>query len=173
MQMRIEVNQTLRHVHVQRKNECYHVTIEGTTHIVDAVRVDPATLSLVVHGADGGPRRSVAAAISPGGLPGALNVYVDGRVVPVQVQNGSGLGRRRAEGATGTGPQRVLAPMPGKVVRILVAPGDEVKSRQALVVVEAMKMENELRAARDGRVKDVSVTEGQSVDAGTVLVLVE
>ena len=55
--------------------------------------------------------------------------------------------RRRARGA---GPQRVVAPMPGKVVRVLVKPGDEVKPRQGLVVVEAMKMENELRAARDG-----------------------
>ena len=63
--------------------------------------------------------------------------------------------------------------MPGKVVRVLVKPGDEVKARQGLVVVEAMKMENELRAARDGRVRDVGVAEGQSVDAGAVLLVVE
>ena len=50
--------------------------------------------------------------------------------------------------------------MPGKVVRVLVKPGDEVKARQGLVVVEAMKMENELRAARDGRVRDVAVRRG-------------
>jgi acetyl/propionyl-CoA carboxylase alpha subunit len=173
MQMRLEVNHTLRQVHVQRKDGVFHVTIDGATHVVDAVRIDPSTWSLLVHGADGLGRLSVAAALSPGGLPGALNVHLEGRVVAVQVQNGSGLGRRRVAGATGAGPQRVLAPMPGKVVRVLVAPGDEVKARQALVVVEAMKMENELRAARDGHVRDVSVVEGQSVDAGTVLVLVE
>lgn len=172
MQMRIEAGNTLRHVFVQRKNGVYEVTIDGTTHHVDAVRIDPATLSLVVHDAAGG-RRSLAAALSPGGAPGAVDVHVAGRRVPVQVQNGSGLGRRREAGATGSGPQRVLAPMPGKVVRVLVKPGDAVTARQGLVVVEAMKMENELRAARDGRVKDVSVVEGQSVDAGTVLVLVE
>jgi biotin carboxyl carrier protein len=63
--------------------------------------------------------------------------------------------------------------MPGKVVRVLVKPGDAVTARQGLVVVEAMKMENELRAARDGRVRDVAVKEGQSVDAGTVLLTVE
>jgi len=56
---------------------------------------------------------------------------------------------------------------------VLVKPGDEVKARQGLVVVEAMKMENELRAARDGRVRDVAVTEGQSVDAGALLLVVE
>jgi pyruvate carboxylase subunit B len=63
--------------------------------------------------------------------------------------------------------------MPGKVARVLVKAGDEVKMRQGLVVVEAMKMENELRAARDGRVREVLVSEGQSVDAGAPLVIVE
>jgi biotin carboxyl carrier protein len=82
--------------------------------------------------------------------------------------------RRGSEGASsGTGEQRLLAPMPGRIVRLLVKPGDEVVARQGLVVVEAMKMENELTAARAGRVKDVGVTEGQSVRAGQLLVIVE
>jgi pyruvate carboxylase subunit B len=63
--------------------------------------------------------------------------------------------------------------MPGKVVRVLVNAGDLVKTRQGLVVVEAMKMENELRAARDGRVREVFVVEGQSVEAGASLVVVD
>jgi biotin carboxyl carrier protein len=63
--------------------------------------------------------------------------------------------------------------MPGKVVRVLVKVGDEVQPRQGLVVVEAMKMENELRAAAAGRVREVFVSEGQSVEAGTPLVVVE
>lgn len=174
MQMRIEVGETLRRVDVRRQDGVYHVTIDGATHVVDAVRIDQATLSLLVHGGDGATApRSISAAVAPGRLPGAFDVYVEGRLVSVQVQNGSGLGRRTVGAATGAGPQRVVAPMPGKVVRVLVAPGDEVTARQGLVVVEAMKMENELKAARDGRVKDVAVAEGQSVDAGTVLVLVE
>jgi biotin carboxyl carrier protein len=63
--------------------------------------------------------------------------------------------------------------MPGKVVRVLVAPGDQVTARQGLVVVEAMKMENELRSPKDGRVTDVRVQQGMSVEAGRVLVVVE
>jgi biotin carboxyl carrier protein len=63
--------------------------------------------------------------------------------------------------------------MPGKVVKMLVKPGDEVKARQGLVVVEAMKMENEIRSPKDGRVADVLVTEGASVEAGRLLVVVE
>jgi len=63
--------------------------------------------------------------------------------------------------------------MPGKVVRVLVKSGDQVRARQPLVVVEAMKMENELRALLDGTVADVQVREGQSVDAGALLVVVQ
>jgi biotin carboxyl carrier protein len=63
--------------------------------------------------------------------------------------------------------------MPGRVVRILVGPGDEVTARQPVVVVEAMKMENELRSPKAGRVKDVSVAVGASVEAGRVLIVVE
>jgi biotin carboxyl carrier protein len=59
--------------------------------------------------------------------------------------------------------------MPGKIVRILVAAGQPVKQRQPLIVVEAMKMENELRAGADGIVTELHIQEGQSVDAGTLL----
>jgi acetyl/propionyl-CoA carboxylase alpha subunit len=73
----------------------------------------------------------------------------------------------------GPGVQRVLAPMPGRVVRVLVKPGDDVALRQGLVVVEAMKMENELGSPKAGRVKEVAVEEGASVEAGRLLVVVE
>ncbi len=63
--------------------------------------------------------------------------------------------------------------MPGKLVRVLVAPGQDVAAGEGLVVVEAMKMENELRAPKAGRVKDVPVREGQAVEAGALLVVVE
>ncbi len=62
--------------------------------------------------------------------------------------------------------------MPGKIVRVLVKPGDRVRARQAVVVIEAMKMENELRAARDGTVAEVPAIEAMSVDAGTLLVVI-
>lgn len=70
------------------------------------------------------------------------------------------------------GEARLVAPMPGKVVRVLVEPGQEVASSQGLVVVEAMKMENELRATRPGTVREVHVREGQAVEGGALLVVV-
>ena len=72
-----------------------------------------------------------------------------------------------------SGPVRVAAPMPGRVLRVQVSPGDEVAAGQGLVVVEAMKMENELRATRAGRVLEVVVREGQAVETGALLVVLE
>ena len=85
-------------------------------------------------------------------------------------------GRRsaHAEGALhGHGQVTIVAPMPGRVVRVLVAAGDQVDARQPVVVVEAMKMENELRAPRAGRVKEIAVAPGTSVEAGRVLAVIE
>ncbi len=66
----------------------------------------------------------------------------------------------------------IVAPMPGRVVKVLVKAGDAVEARQGLVVVEAMKMENELRAPGAGTVTEVKVTEGASVEANAVLVVI-
>ena len=63
--------------------------------------------------------------------------------------------------------------MPGKVVKVLVAPGDDLKAGAPVVVVEAMKMENELRAPRDGKVREVKVQDGQTVEANQPLVFIE
>ena len=86
-------------------------------------------------------------------------------------------GRRRrgrtSEGSeAGSGPQRLAAPMPGKIVRVLVKQGEAVTARQPLVVIEAMKMENELRAASDGLVAEIHVQDGQSVEAGALLAVI-
>ena len=62
--------------------------------------------------------------------------------------------------------------MPGKIVKVLVSKGDPVRARQPLVVIEAMKMENELRSVGAGAVAELHVQEGQSVDAGTLVALV-
>jgi biotin carboxyl carrier protein len=178
----VAVGERVRTVSIVRKGAVLHVDVDGQTHIVDARRINDSTISMLLQ-RDGGttPSRSLDAAfaVAPAGHAsqgnGDFDVHLDGRTIPVQIRPAGSFGRQKKDGgaAAGTGPQRVLAPMPGKVVRVLVKPGDEVKARQGLVVVEAMKMENELRATRDGRVREVSVAEGQSVDAGAVLLLVE
>jgi biotin carboxyl carrier protein len=78
-----------------------------------------------------------------------------------------------SRGAIGSGRQNVNAPMPGKVVRVLVDKGDQVETSQGLVVVEAMKMQNELKASRPGRVLEIRAREGETVGAGDTLVVLE
>ena len=175
MTFEIGVGTAVRTVAVTRHGSLLKVTTDGRTVIVDARRVGDLALSLLVTPEGGtAPVQSVDAALAVQRTAGDFDVHVAGRIIPVQVRLAGGFGRQKTAGAAhGTGPQRVTAPMPGKIVRVLVKPGDAVTARQGLVVVEAMKMENELRAARDGRVRDVVVTEGQSVDAGALLMVVE
>jgi biotin carboxyl carrier protein len=81
---------------------------------------------------------------------------------------------KKSSGAAGAhGKANILAPMPGKIVRILVSPGDEVKAGQGLIVVEAMKMQNEMKSPRDGRVTTINVKENDSVTAGAILASIE
>ena len=175
MTFEIAVGNGVRAVSVTRKGPLLHVALDGRTVIVDARRVGEMELSLLVTPTGGTePTQSVDAALAAHRTAGDFDVHLAGRTIPVQVRQAGGFGRQKKAGAAqGTGPQRITAPMPGKIVRVLVKAGDEVKARQGLVVVEAMKMENELRAGRDGRVRDVSVVEGQSVDAGAMLLVVE
>jgi biotin carboxyl carrier protein len=176
MMFEVEIGDRIRAVAVVRKGGLLHVDLDGRTHVVDARRVSDSIISMLVQDEGAStPSRSVDAAFATKLTAGDIDVYLDGRTIPVQIRPAGSFGRqKKAGGATASsGPQRILAPMPGKVVRVLVKAGDEVKARQGLVVVEAMKMENELKAARDGRVRDVAVAEGQSVDAGAVLLIVE
>ena len=78
-----------------------------------------------------------------------------------------------AANAAPTGPAPVLAPMPGLIVRVNVSPGDVVEAGQGVVVMEAMKMENELRATSSGTVKSVEVSAGTAVEKGAILVSLE
>jgi biotin carboxyl carrier protein len=173
MKFQFDIADRERTIEVQRRAPGYTVAVDGRPRLVDAVRVNPQTWSLIVRDPENGEVTSVEATVVPQNGNGAVDVYIDGHRITVAQRTGLGRRVRAAEAAHGAGPQRVLAPMPGKVVRVLVAAGDEVQPRQGLVVVEAMKMENELRAARAGRVKEIFVQQGQSVEAGTVLVVVE
>ncbi len=170
MTFEIEISGRLREVRVERDGPSPHrfrVTVDGRPHEVDTVAVEDDTLSLVLPAMG---HASYEIGFADGLLPNDVTVYTHGGTLHAVVN-----GRRSRGGAraAATGEQRVHAPMPGRVLRVLARPGDEVAARQPLVVVEAMKMENELSAPRAGRVKDVVVQEGVSVEAGRLLVIVE
>jgi biotin carboxyl carrier protein len=173
MKFQFDIMDRGRTVEVQRQASGYRILIDGRERFVDAVQVGDGAWSLIVRNAETAALRSVEATVVAQNGNGVVDVYIDGHRVTVSQLTGLGRRARGAGGAQGSGPQRLAAPMPGKVVRVLVAPGDEVQPRQGLVVVEAMKMENELKATRAGRVREIFVREGQSVEAGTALIVVE
>jgi len=100
--------------------------------------------------------------------PDGLVVVIDGYRFEIEVHDPRRWSRKSG-GSGAEGVQSIAAPMPGKVVRVLVAPGDTVEAGQGLVVVEAMKVQNEMKASRAGRVLAVAVKEGATVTAGEVL----
>jgi biotin carboxyl carrier protein len=158
-------------VHIEPAGEAgrYTIAIDGEAPIaIDAAGVATnGTTAWSLRDVASGVVSTVAVTL---GANGEGEAAVAGHTLPVALPT-----RRRRSRAllgAGDGEQRVLAPMPGKVVRVLVAVGDPVEPRQGLVVVEAMKMENELTATRAGTVREITVVEGASVEAGRLLVVV-
>jgi biotin carboxyl carrier protein len=153
-------------VELTRKDGVCSARLDGQPIEADAIQIAPNTISVMLSGqsfeihvsrsADGtiklqcGPHEFSADIIDPRAWRGRKHgaVEVEGR-------------------------QEILAPMPGKVVRLLVAAGDAVEAGQGLLVVEAMKMQNEIRSPKSGKVERLLAKEGQAVNAGEVLAWVE
>jgi biotin carboxyl carrier protein len=143
----------------------YNVRIGDRTLEIDAARPEEHLLSLILDG------RSYQADVQI--EENHCAVLLEGQTFEFELyhERRAALGaRRRGESA---GARTIRTQMPGKIVRILVDVGAEVEKNQPLIVVEAMKMENEMRAPKRGVVKKIGVNEGEAVEAGTVLVVVE
>ncbi|MGC4000082.1 MAG: acetyl-CoA carboxylase biotin carboxyl carrier protein subunit [Anaeromyxobacter sp.] len=133
---------------------------------MDAYRHDYGTLSLLVDGA------SYSATLDERGTK--LHVRIQDSVYPLEILDEKKLRLRRAAARfTVEGKQTLTAPMPGKIVKVLVGLGDTVTEGQGLLVVEAMKMENELKSPKAGKVVELHVKEGQTVEGNAKLCAVE
>jgi biotin carboxyl carrier protein len=126
-----------------------------------AAQASPGTWSILIDG------HSYAVTIL-----GAGEVSVNGRVFHIDVFDPREL-RGRRSAADSSGPQSIAAPMPGRVIRVLVEPGQDVAAGEGLIVVEAMKMQNEMKAPRAGRIAAVKTVGGATVSAGDVLLVIE
>jgi acetyl/propionyl-CoA carboxylase alpha subunit len=167
MRVEIEVGGRVRVVAIEHRGKALVVSLDGVERVVDAVAMGDHRWSLRFP--DSGAQHAVV--VTPGREPGSVDVLVDGLSIPARLRQGGRDAAKASGGPRGAG--KVTAPMPGKVVKVLVTVGQQVTARQGVAVVEAMKMENELRAGRDGTVRAVLVAEGASVDAGTPLVVIE
>jgi len=135
--------------------------VESRPIVANAQMLQPGVMSLVVEGRQ---YRCV--------LDGDA-VLIDGKRFVFGLNDPRSLQGRRTAGSGAAGPRAVKAPMPGRVVRRLVAVGDEVVEQQSVIVIEAMKMQNELKSPKAGKVVRVAVGVGETVGVGDVLVVVE
>ncbi len=174
----LEIRGRRRTIEFRQRGSVWEMALDGRILSVD-VTASAGRWSLLIGPPEGGaydagrPFKSYDVAVERRSN-GERIVHVNGVAVPVSIVDPrERLVRRRGSASAETGPQSIVSPMPGRIVKVLVREGDLVTAQQGLVVVEAMKMENELRAPRAGQVSAVKVVEGMSVDGGAVLIVME
>jgi biotin carboxyl carrier protein len=138
-------------------------TIDGRPVAACAVPISPAAYSILLDGKS----LEVTTEVSTDGL----SVRVNGHEFQVQVADPRSWRRARGAGVELEGRQQLVAPMPGKIVRVLATVGQQVSVGEGLLVIEAMKMQNEIRSPKSGTVEKLA-REGQTVNAGEVLAVV-
>jgi biotin carboxyl carrier protein len=153
-----------QNIDVTRDGNRIRVEVAGKIIEGDAVEVATGTYSVLIGG------HSFEVRVEP--AHGGLRVHAGAREFAVAIDDPRAWRKRRGNAAEAEGRQEVVAPMPGKVVRVLAKQGDEVEAGQGLFVVEAMKMQNEIRSPKKGKLEKLSVTEGQVVNAGETLAVV-
>jgi biotin carboxyl carrier protein len=144
----------------------YEVTMDGATVRVDVVKSGRTIYSVIEDG-----QQFEAMVDERGGAK--LDVLVRGRLFHLEAVDERSRMLSEVTGAAATGPETTLAEMPGKIVKVEVAVGDEVRLGQGVVIVEAMKMENEIASPMDGVVTEISVSAGDTVESGSPLFTVE
>jgi len=132
---------------------------------IDAVITHRDVLSLLVDGHAYEIKREQTAA--------GLHMWVGTICFAVELRDPRSLRSRNQAAGDEKGPRKIFAPMPGRIVRLLVAENSEVEAGQGIVVVEAMKMQNEIKSPKKGTVKKMSATPGAAVNPGDVLAIVE
>jgi biotin carboxyl carrier protein len=142
----------------------WRITVDGRERVVDSRQTAPGTFSLLIEHA--------ATEVSVTSRGDEFQVVIGGLVHRLRLLD-ERAARRRERGGGGDGAKEVRAAMPGKVVAVLIEAGATVERGQGLLVLEAMKMENEIAAPRAGKIAEVCVKPGQAVEAGELLVRIE
>lgn len=167
MKLEVQIGGRKRALEVVRRGGRMVCALDGRALDADAVEVATATYSILLRGQSYEVRVHEA--------PDGLHINSGGEELLAQVVDPRQWRSRRAVrggGVEAEGRQEILAPMPGKIVRVLAKAGDAVEAGQGLLVVEAMKMQNEIKAPKTGKVEKMLVAEGQAVNAGETLAVV-
>jgi biotin carboxyl carrier protein len=165
MKFDVHISGKTRVVELVRDAGLWRISLDGQPVDADATEISPNIFSILI----GGESHEIRVAPSPGG---ALILQTGHHEFTAEVVDPRAWRGRRHGPVEAEGRQQILAPMPGKVIRLLVQPGDKVEAGQGLLVVEAMKMQNEIRSPKSGTVERLLAKEGQPVNAGDVLCVV-
>lgn len=161
----VTVGGKARKVELTRTESGWRCKLDGREMLVDIATTREGVLSLLLNGRSYEVKQEQTA--------GETNIVVGKHRFSALVRDPRSLRSRRASEAGSQGPRKIIAPMPGKVVRILASVGDAVEPGQPVLVIEAMKMQNELKSPKKGVLKKVNVTAGATVEAGQALAEVE
>jgi len=159
-------NGKTRVVELAREADRWRITLDGLLLDADAAEIAPNIFSILING------QSHEVRVTPSSGNGILTLQTGHREFTAQVIDPRAWRGRHHAAIEAEGRQQVVAPMPGKVVRLLVQAGDQVEAGQGLLVVEAMKMQNEVRSPKSGTLERLLAKEGQPVNAGDVLCIV-
>jgi len=140
-------------------------SIDGESKQIGVHLLEPGVLSLVIDG------RSFRCILDEG--PTERAILLDGKRFVYALDDPRSLRSRRGAAADAGGPRPIKAPMPGRVVRILASANDTVDAQQGILVIEAMKMQNEMKSPKAGSVVRIAVAVGDTVQAGQVLAVIE
>jgi biotin carboxyl carrier protein len=162
MRFAVRLGEEVHEVAVTRVDASYVVSLDGVEHVVDARKLEADFYSILYEG------KSYEVSVEHAGSKYVVRHGASEQVVELADASRGGREELRRGSA-----DEIVSIMPGKVVRILVAQGDEVQKGQGLVVVEAMKMENEIASPRSGRIREVAVSAGATVESGAKLVVLE
>ena len=142
-------------------------TIDGREYILDVSQPEPNIYTF----RDGG--KLTEAFVSAGNNHGSSKVTIGGHEFEIDLADPKRLRGSAVDAELAGGAAEIKTAMPGKVVRILVGVGDAVQKGDGVLVVEAMKMQNEMKSPKDGIVKEIRTTEGSTVNAGEILAVIE
>jgi len=149
-------------VELNRAHNGWICRVDGREFSVDAEQVDSNTLLLLIAGESYEVRR-----------PSEDTIYIRERRYQVSIDDPRSWRGKRRSATTGAGPQKLTASMPGKIVRVLAAEGEQIEAGQGIAVVEAMKMQTEIKSPKAGVLRKLHVQPGMNVNAGEVLAIVE
>ncbi len=166
MKLEVQVGGRARLVEIDREGSRLRCSIDGREVLVDAAEISPGVYSILLGS------ESVEVHVARGADDEHVEIYSGGREFSARVLDPRSWRGKHGHAIEAEGRQQIVAPMPGKIVRVLVSAGDSVEAGRGLLVVEAMKMQNEIRAPKTGKIEQLLVSEGQAVNAGEILLVI-